>query len=113
MPESSVQSARTDSVLIARLANAVRWAGCEDRAAATAAARQAFADRWDKLVDPDGTLDPVERAKRAAHAKKAFYLKLALKSAQVRRANAKGRKLAKTADKAAVAIAAEVGSATS
>jgi hypothetical protein len=34
---------------------------------------------------PDGVLDPVERAKRAVSAKKAFYTRLALKSAQSRR----------------------------
>ncbi|MBB3666384.1 MULTISPECIES: hypothetical protein [Prauserella salsuginis group] len=50
----------------------------------TAAARKAFADRWEREVDPDGVLAPVERAKRAEHAKRAHFQRLALKSAQSR-----------------------------
>lgn len=78
--------ANPDAALIASLAAHVRWAQCEDRTAATAAARKAFADRFEKLVDPDDKLDPAERATRAENARKAHYRKLALKSAQVRRA---------------------------
>jgi hypothetical protein len=81
-----------DAAQIAKLAAHVRWAGCTDRTAATAAARQAFHDRWEKEVDPDGKLDPKERAKRAAHAKKAHYSRMALKSAQTRRAKSAARK---------------------
>jgi len=51
----------------------------------TAPARKAFLDRFDRQVDPDGTLDPAVRAKRAEHARKAYFLALALKSAQARR----------------------------
>ncbi|HEX2421887.1 MAG TPA: hypothetical protein VHN56_01870 [Actinomycetota bacterium] len=40
---------------------------------------------WEKQVDPDGLLDPAERARRAGHAKKPHFLSLALKSAQARR----------------------------
>jgi hypothetical protein len=80
-----------DRALIARLAAHVKWAQCEDRTAATAIARKAFADRFELEVDPDGTLDPAERATRAASAKKAYFTRLALRSAQVRRANATGR----------------------
>jgi hypothetical protein len=79
-----------DSALIASLAAHVKWAKCEDRTAATAAARKAFADRFETLVDPDGALDPAERALRAENARKAHYRKLALKSAQVRRARKGG-----------------------
>jgi len=56
-----------------------------DPSAHTAPARKAFNDRFDREVDPDGVLDPVERARRAEHARKAYFLKLALKSAQARR----------------------------
>jgi hypothetical protein len=39
----------------------------------------------ERQVDPDGVLDPAERARRVVHARKAYFLKLALKSAKVRR----------------------------
>jgi hypothetical protein len=42
-------------------------------------------------VDPDRTLDPVERLRRAEHAKKAHFHGLALKSAKARRAKAAAR----------------------
>lgn len=48
-------------------------------------ARDAFMARFDSEVDPDGTLDPAERARRAEHAKKAYFTRLALKSAKARR----------------------------
>jgi hypothetical protein len=41
-------------------------------------------DYWEKQVDPDGILEPAERLRRAGHAKKAYFTKLALRSAQVR-----------------------------
>lgn len=64
-----------------RLANASE----ADRRDMTAAARQAFADRWERQVDPEGDLTPDERARRAEHAKRAHYQRMALKSAQARR----------------------------
>lgn len=51
----------------------------------TKAARQAFLDRLDREVDPEGKLDPAERARRAKHARSAHFRRLALKSAQARR----------------------------
>jgi hypothetical protein len=59
-----------------------------DPAAHTAPARRAFLDRFEREVDPDGTLPPEERARRAEYAKKAYFLGLALKSAQARRKKA-------------------------
>ncbi len=41
--------------------------------------------RFEREVDPDGTLEPAERERRAAHARKAYYSALALKSAKARR----------------------------
>lgn len=70
--------------LRARVAAHTRWSQTPDRAAATAPARQAQLDRFDKQVDPDGTLPPKVRAVLAESAKKAFYTALALKSAQAR-----------------------------
>lgn len=51
----------------------------------TAPARAAFLDRFDHEVDPEGVLPPAERARRAEHARKAYFTRLALKSAQARR----------------------------
>jgi hypothetical protein len=61
----------SDRALVARIAAAERWARTDDRAAATAAARQALADRWERQADPDGQLDPAERARHAAHLRRA------------------------------------------
>ncbi|MEZ5133441.1 MAG: hypothetical protein R2763_17290 [Mycobacterium sp.] len=62
----------------------VSWANTEDRAARTAPARQGFLDRFEREVDPEGVLTPQERGKRADHARKAYFKRLALKSAQSR-----------------------------
>lgn len=51
----------------------------------TAAARRAFLDRFERQVDPEGTLPEAERRRRADAAKKAYFTKLALRSAQARR----------------------------
>jgi hypothetical protein len=63
----------------ARIASHTRWATCDDRKAATAPARAAFLDRFERQVDPDGLLDPTERAKRADSAKRAYFTRLAAK----------------------------------
>lgn len=72
--------------LRSRIANHNRWAkaSAAEREANTAPARKAFADRWERQVDPDGVLPPDERARRAEHAKKAHFLSMAAKSAQAR-----------------------------
>ncbi len=70
--------------LRSRIATSEKWAKTADRSAATAPARRAFLDQFEKQVDPDGTLDPAERAIRAAHAKKAYFARLALKSSRAR-----------------------------
>jgi hypothetical protein len=57
----------------------------EDRSARTANARRAMLDKFELEVDPDGKLTPAERGKRAEHARKAHFKRLALKSARVRR----------------------------
>ncbi len=51
----------------------------------TEPARKAFLERFETEVDPDGKLTPKERARRAEHARKAYFTRLALKSAQARR----------------------------
>lgn len=69
--------------LAGRIAAHSKWAKA-DPVAGTAAARKAALDRFEREVDPDGTLDPAERARRAEHARKAYFSQLALKSAKAR-----------------------------
>jgi hypothetical protein len=52
----------------------------------TRAARTAFLAKWAREVDPEGVLPELERDRRAENALKAHMARLALKSAQVRRA---------------------------
>jgi hypothetical protein len=75
----------SERTLRSQIAAHESWAHCEDRTARTAPARRAMLDKFEKQVDPDGTLLPAERAKRAENARKAHYKRLALKSAQGRR----------------------------
>lgn len=56
----------------------------------TAKARAAFNDRFYREVDPDNRLSDAERARRAECARKAYYVRLAAKSARARRAHTKG-----------------------
>ncbi len=51
----------------------------------TAPARRAFLDGFETQVDPEGILPIAERQRRAAHARKAHFTKLALASARARR----------------------------
>lgn len=50
-----------------------------------ARARRGLFAKFEREVDPDGVLDPAERACRAEHAQKAFMQRIALKSAAKRR----------------------------
>jgi hypothetical protein len=59
-----------------RIAAEISWARTVDRTARTRPAREAFLRRFEKEVDPDGTLPPEERARRASHALRAYMLKL-------------------------------------
>lgn len=61
------------------------WAQTPDRSARTAPARAALMAKFEREVDPDGTLPPDERARRAEHKRKAHFQRLALKSARARR----------------------------
>lgn len=75
----------SDRGTIASIAANTRWSMVQDRSAATAPAREKFLDRFERQVDPGGVLPAGERAKRAENAKKAYFQRLALKSAQSRR----------------------------
>lgn len=63
-----------------------------DTKANTAPARKAFLSRFEREVDPDGSLPEAERQRRAEAAKKAHMLKLAHASAKARRKDASDRK---------------------
>jgi len=76
--------------MTASIAANTRWSREPDRTAATSAARAAFNARFDDEVDPDHTLTAAERARRADSARRAYFMRLALKSAQVRRARSGG-----------------------
>lgn len=66
--------------LRSRIAAHESWANTEDRTARTANARKALEDKF--LAEADG--DPV----RAEHLRRAYYARLAFKSAQARRRRA-------------------------
>ena len=83
-----------DASLRGRIAANERWADTDDRAAATAPARRGFDARFEAEVDPDGTLDPAERARRVASKRRAYFGRLALLSAQSRRRAAQERSAA-------------------
>jgi len=68
-----------------RIGGLTRWAHEKDPSGATAPARQAMRERFEREVDPDGTLDPQERAIRADRARRAWMSTLARKSAEARR----------------------------
>jgi hypothetical protein len=68
----------------ARLAAHQLHAGIRDAAAHTAPARAAFLSRFEREVDPEGVLESGERARRADHAQKAYFVWLALASAHAR-----------------------------
>ncbi len=65
-------------------------AGISDETAHTAPTRAAFLARFEREVDPGGVLEPSERARRAEHARKAYFLRLALASAHARAARRGG-----------------------
>lgn len=76
----------SDRYLAASIAANTRWSREPDRTAATSPARAAFEARFDDEVDPGRVLAPAERARRADAARRAYFMRLALRSAQARRA---------------------------
>lgn len=81
-----MSKASTDPVLsqLGRLGAHTSWFNTKDRAARTAPGRAAFEQKF--LDQADG--DPI----RAAHLRKAYYERLALKSAQSRRQKADAKR---------------------
>jgi hypothetical protein len=81
-----------DNSLISTLGNHVRWSGVDDRTAATKPARDAFNDRFaTEARERFGDLPEPELARRVEHLRKAYYTRLALRSAQARRARKAAR----------------------
>jgi len=95
---------KSERQLSASIAAHDRWAHEVDRTAATAPARAALMAKFEAQVDPDGTLSPDERARRAEHARKAHFARLALKSARARRRIREATAEAHTADAALAAL---------
>jgi len=81
-------STQSERHIAASIAAHESWAHTPDRSARTANARAALMQKFEDQVDPDGTLPPDERARRAEHARKAYFQRLALKSAKARRLRA-------------------------
>lgn len=75
----------TERSLRARLAAYAMHAKHDSRDT-SAPGRAAFLARFEADVDPDGRLDPEERRRRAAHARSAYFARLALASVAARRA---------------------------
>lgn len=75
----------------ARIAAHASWATTADRAARTSSGTKAFLDRFERQVDPDGVLPPETREAMARHARTAYMLQLAEKSAAARRRRARPR----------------------
>jgi hypothetical protein len=67
----------------ARIAAEISRARTPDRSAPARPAREAFLKRFEKEVDPDGTLPPADRRQRAEHA---YMLQLTKRSAAARKA---------------------------
>ena len=68
-----------------QIAAEVSWSRTSDRSGRTRPARDAFLARFERQVDPDGELPEQERRQRAEHAKRAYMLGLAKRSATARR----------------------------
>jgi len=73
----------------ARIAALMSWARTADPSARTQPARTAFTGRFESEVDPDRRLPEEERRRRADAARRAYFAKLALRSAQARRSRAR------------------------
>lgn len=101
-------STPSERALRSRLAAHTKWANTDDPASATAPARQAFLDRFEREVDPEAELSQPERARRAEHARKAYFTNLALKSAQSRRKAREARQQADALEQTATAAESEM-----
>lgn len=70
-----------------RIAAEISWSRTIDRRARTRPAREGFMRRFEREVDPDGTLSPDERQRRAEHAMRAYMLRLAKRAVAARKSS--------------------------
>ncbi len=68
----------SERTLRASIAAHTMWAKTDDWAARTKPGRDAFRLSFDKKVDPNGVLNPVERTKRGEALYQAHFKKMAL-----------------------------------
>jgi hypothetical protein len=89
--ETNTERSREGVITIAknvnrRIAAEISWSRTYDRSARTRPAREAFLKRFEREVDPHGTLAPEDRRRLAEHAKRAYMLRLAKRAVAARRA---------------------------
>jgi hypothetical protein len=72
----------------AKIAANVRWGRTADRTAATEAARRGLRAKFEREADPEGVMNPADRARAADNLSRAHYLRMAA----ARAANAKKRR---------------------
>jgi hypothetical protein len=68
-----------------QIAAEISWSRTTDRSARTRPAREAILRRFEREVDPDGTLPADERHHRAEHAKRAYMLGLSKRAVAARK----------------------------
>lgn len=73
-----------DRILIARIAAHARWGREPDPVQATQKARDSFLRRFLDLV-PENITDPETRARMAEHLRREYMIRLARRSAEVRK----------------------------
>jgi hypothetical protein len=79
------ESTRTIAARVGAFAQKAKYDGRELTKNARAAS-PGSPSYFERQVDPNGELDPAERARRAEYARKAYFTGLALRSAKVRAA---------------------------
>lgn len=89
---------KNERTQIGRIGANISWSKTSDRSARTAparaAARAALFDRFEREIDPTGTMPELERLQRAEALRKAHFQRMALNSARSRRRRAEARRLA-------------------
>ncbi len=78
-PDDGIGPNSSMLALRGRLAAHVRWSRTVERSRATANARAAFLERFDRQVDPDGLLPASTRHRLAENARKAYFTRMALR----------------------------------
>lgn len=82
----------------ARMGAHKSWAKTVDRTARTAPARRASLARFERQVDPDGTLPAEVRARMAEQAERAWMLEMSYRASVARTKAAEARRKAKQLD---------------